>query len=965
MALTSANYVFLPWVRQGAAGDIQTIDGTAGQAGFVSVNVNLRVNDSAADAIDQQVRLYGPGDVIGMDPKQVVRTVPAHLSTDFEPNYFPAIEFDRPDFPWLFTPAKADGSNKLRPWLCLIVVRKQLGVTLSRDRANQLPVLEIASPANPDLELPNLSESWAWAHAQVVGAKRDFESLKNSLAGDPALTLSRLLCPRRLDPATDYLACLVPAFALGVKKGLGIPIQHDDQHDEEKSLEPAWTIGAQSSVRLPVYFDWEFRTGIGGDFESLVGLLTARALDASVGKKPVDISQAFEGQPAPPATGEGMTLELQGALRVVRSEPAEWPKDVRDSFQTALQEILNTPAKQATPGQPQANEDPILAPPIYGSWQAARHLVNVKPTQPQPLNWLDELNLEPRHRASAAIGTNVVQTEQEQLMASAWEQLGDLKAINQLRRQAQLGRAVNVVYHSKHFSRFSEETLLKVLAPAQSRVVVEAMTGGDKRALLSQKIAQSGIPVNASSAPLRRLTSARGPVNARFKPAVASPIAFMTRMTFRAAVPVKAGPVTMSQVSNALAGRPDLDQLKQTLQIERTSQVLDTAPQLGTFAIAAEGTLPHRTLLNFQQGQTDSADARMFRTLVKAQQSYLGQLFAPPKTTLPQVSFNLFNAGIKEKLLQSVNPEKTILARVQAADSTELNGDQLEPILDAPEFPRPMYEALRDVAPEFLFFGMQSVPENTVTVLETNPPFVESFMVGLNAEMGHELLWRNYPTDQRGTYFRQFWDTSVDKSEPDMNEINTWSKNHLGQNLTRGSGTLVLLIRGELLRRYPNSVIYAVKAVKEGGTLGLSTAPADERSPIFRGTMKPDITFVGFNLTEAAALGRDPAHPQGWFFVIQEQPTEPRFGLDIADFVKPPQPPPLVTWDDLSWRHLASTEAELKAMSHASVKTVLQNAPKARWGVDSNSAHHAYITLQRPVRIAIHANQMIKTIAVT
>ena len=648
---------------------------------------------------------------------------------------------------------------------------------------------------------------------------------------------------------------------------------------------------------------------------------------------------------------------------MVGSQPAEWLKDTREPFQTALQQILNTPWQQATTAQPGADEDPILAPPIYGCWQAARHLVNVKPTPAQPLNWLDELNLDPRHRGAAAIGTHVTQTEQEQLMASAWEQLGDLTPINQIRRQAQLGRAVNVVYHSKHFSRFSEETLLKVMAPAQSRVVVDSLATVDKRALLSQKIVQSGIPAKASSAPLRRLTSTRGVVNTRFKPAVAvaRPIAFMTQIKTLALIPVKqTGAVTMGQVSNALAGRPDLNLLKQSLQFERISTVINTAPQLGNFKIAAEGTLPNRTLLDFPKDQPDSPDASMFRKLVKAQQDFVGQLFVPPKTT-PPIAFNLFTSNIKGRLLQSVDPEKTILARVQAADSSAPPGDQLEPILDAPEFPQPMYEALRDLAQDFLFSGLQNVPVNTVTVLETNPPFVEAFMVGLNSEMSHELLWRNYPTDQRGTYFRHFWDTSVDKPEEDMREISVWLNNHLGQNLTRGSGgNLVLLIRGELLRRYPNSVIYAVKAVKTGGKIGLSTNANEELPPIFRGTMKPDVTFLGFNLTEAAALGRDPAHPNGWFFMIQEQPTEPRFGMDVADFAKPPQPPPLNTWDDLSWRHLAKTEAELKAMSHASVKIVLPNVPKAIWGINSNSAHHAYITLQRPVRIAIHAKQMIK-----
>src|SRR5215203_562259 len=112
---TSANYVFLPWVRQGAASGIQTPDRSPNQAGVVSVAVKLRVNNTDDNDIDRQVRLYGPGDVTGIDPQQVVRTEPRHLAMDFEPNYFPAVEFDRPDFPWLLTPAKADASGILRP----------------------------------------------------------------------------------------------------------------------------------------------------------------------------------------------------------------------------------------------------------------------------------------------------------------------------------------------------------------------------------------------------------------------------------------------------------------------------------------------------------------------------------------------------------------------------------------------------------------------------------------------------------------------------------------------------------------------------------------------------------------------------------------------------------------------------------------------------------------------------------
>ena len=39
-------------------------------------------------------------------------------------------------------------------------------------------------------------------------------------------------------------------------------------------------------------------------------------------------------------------------------------------------------------------------------------------------------------------------------------------------------------------------------------------------------------------------------------------------------------------------------------------------------------------------------------------------------------------------------------------------------------------------------------------------------MVGLNYEMSRQLLWNGYPTDQRGSYFRQFWDVSAYVPQP-------------------------------------------------------------------------------------------------------------------------------------------------------------------------------------------------------
>lgn len=946
---TSANYVFLPWVRQGAASGIQTPDSlSANQAGVVTLPVKLRINN--ADVIERRIRLFGPGDIIGIDQQQVVRTEPCHLAMDFEPNYFAAIEFDRPDFPWLFTPAKADVEGRLRPWLCLVVVRKQEGVNLKVDRGLPLPVLEIKAPAHPEIELPDLAESWAWAHAQVTGSLREADSLKASLAGDPALTVSRLLCPRRLDPATAYLACLVPAFELGRKAGLGLPIE---QADEQK-LEPAWAAGAQSlpQITLPVYFHWEFATGAGSDFESLVRLLESRKMPAEIGKRRMDISQpGFKIDLPPPDT----LIELEGALRVLNASTAEWPEGARTPFQAEFKKILDAPWQ----AMKEEDIEPLVGPPIYGCWQAARHTVDLTPAAPASAIWLDELNLDPRHRSVAALGTQVVQTQQEQLMASAWEQLGEIDRINQVRRQAQLARAVNTVYHAKIFSRLSEEAFFKVVAPAKSRLVLEVQPPNQAtvrppvRTLLVRKIADSTVPSNVVSAPIRRISRLRGNINRQYLRTGAKGVGAIFKL-FNVATPQPPassaggkGAVTINQVSESVLEmvnkkkgfiwNPD-----PPAHWERVSAKL--MQMLKLFRI---GSLFDSAISSIKPPPATPAG---FHEAVKAHQNYLSQTF---KSLILFVRRPTLSLAVRNATLAGLDPNKTIRDSVLAGFTTKSppsqTGDPLEPILDAPDFPQPMYEALRDLSQDYLFPGLEHVPPNTVTLLETNRKFVESFLVGLNAEMSRELLWRGYPTDQRGTYFRRFWDTSAGSDQPDIDFIKKWGDRKLGQNAGAGE-QLVLLLRGELIRRYPNSVIYAVRARKIDGKLDLSREPEHELQPLFRGKLKPDVAFVGFALTPEAAVA-DP----GWFFVIQQQPTEPRFGLDAANFDEPL--PPLTTWNDLSWRHLAGTKAELMALPHVSIKTVLPVIAKAQWG--RNSAHQAFITLQRPVRIAIHAREMI------
>ena len=172
--------------------------------------VTLKVRrDGGTEPIRATLRVYGPGDVVGLDSAQVIATEPKPHADTFEPNYLAAVAFDTPELPWPFspdpTPTGGDLAGRLRPWLCLVVVRREVA-QIAADPRRLVPTLTITDATG---ELPDLEESWAWAHAQVVGSA----DLDATLAGPPEMTLPRLVCPRRLRPDTAYVGCVVPAFA--------------------------------------------------------------------------------------------------------------------------------------------------------------------------------------------------------------------------------------------------------------------------------------------------------------------------------------------------------------------------------------------------------------------------------------------------------------------------------------------------------------------------------------------------------------------------------------------------------------------------------------------------------------------------------------------------------------------------------------------------------------------------------
>ena len=231
MTAQIATYTFLPWLRRGVA----SVVGNLPAGVRATLPVDLRVTGVRADgsiverSVSRTVQFYGPGDVVGIDGRTVVRLEPRRAITDFEPNYLPAVEFYDEDFPWRYTPGPPDAQGRLIPWITLVVLRADEFGEVTAPPA----VLPSITVTDPGTSLPPADQLWAWSHVHVNATLTGGQAIVDDDAGavaaklDAALAndadrgLSRLLSCRRLEPNTAYEAFVVPTFESGRLAGLG------------------------------------------------------------------------------------------------------------------------------------------------------------------------------------------------------------------------------------------------------------------------------------------------------------------------------------------------------------------------------------------------------------------------------------------------------------------------------------------------------------------------------------------------------------------------------------------------------------------------------------------------------------------------------------------------------------------------------------------------------------------------
>jgi hypothetical protein len=543
----TAGLTFLSWYRTGLSAGIAApasgaaLDTPPPAAVVVPVSTTIRDPDKFADTNPSdtatagiQVRLHAPGDVTGVDPAQIIRIYPTANATNVAPGTFPLIEFARPDIPWMMSPTgpqtsqptDSDPRRGLMPWLALVVVPEPPATLNPPTTKGALPTLTVT-----DTELPDPAAAWLWAHAQVTTLSTETQTIPELIAQSPERALSRLMAARYLHPNTPYLACVVPTYS-------STPVDGHLGHAWSHSTPPA-------PQTLPVYYYWRFTTGPEDDFRTLVWRLKHWE-QGEAGVRPLDIGHAGRNMPGPSVGQSPWTIGLEGCLVSgdVAKEIGSWSDP---NVESAIKQALITQL-DGTSGE--------LTPPQYGAVQAS---YQGQLAGGQGPTWLRTLNLDPRYRAAASLGADLVRVNQEALILSVWDQAGQINAANLVLRQGQLAREAGVRTYTRRIgpagvaiTPLGDDRLLQLTSPVHSKIPAPGAASG--LATIGSALATNSAVAAVVSVPFRRMARPRGTLAVRLAAAPLPP-------------PVgniaKAGGIVPTPALTAVSGLINLTQISQ------------------------------------------------------------------------------------------------------------------------------------------------------------------------------------------------------------------------------------------------------------------------------------------------------------------------------------------------------------------------------------------------------------------
>ena len=674
--------------------------------------------------------------------------------------------------------------------------------------------------------------------ARILRAALDEHSLERSAAWAhvhdlPGRSIARILSPRALPQGKWLTAALVPAYLPG---------------DGAAGPRPAWD-AAVREVTLPCFDAWQFRTiDEDDDFQAIANRLSS--LDAA---EEAALSAAGFGRAeiAPEAESDDR-LDLHGALGVV-PKPEDPPLEALPDAVAGRVEALAKLSEQAgrwVLGLPRYDEpwaEPGAGVPAEG--------------------WRRQLRNDPRGRGVAGLGAWAAIAWQDRIGEGAARQAGALALLAERVRNLTLGLRGT---RSQWLRRLPADpvTALTVVAPMLARVPSDESTVAEVLAGRTSRLVSA-----LFSSAVRRMLRPRTALGRIAAPgANALPALFEVAAT---RCPPPPEPLPGQKELPSLVASPDNRERARARLAQEGSGFVETAL----------GQMPDGTV------EETRGVVRLFDERGEA---LVGQLLRPesPDDCFPIADFGV----VARSVLDGISPmvERPVVVARVLDGFTGVRQPELAPPDLALELDIPLWSFLKAEAPDWLLPGAGKVPEDRLLALQTNPDFVDAFLVGANCRALGELRWRNIPIVAGWTPLRRFWQRIDDAGSGPAVDIRPvldiltppapgapiWTDDSaLGAASHQRDGAgprLVILLHTELFRRYPTTLVYLLP--NPGGTVTwqqdvetIATAPV---WPNLSGALNPELVYFGFPLPPDAGADH--------WLVLEEPPPGYRFKTPTA-----------------------------------------------------------------------------------
>ena len=889
-------------------------------AGRLKGELPLTINDTATGqtASDKvPFVLMAGADIAAIKPVAIKHMAPAPFCRDAETTKLVHIDLWESSLPWRYTPKINE--SKLRPWLVLLVGTAK-EITIEGGIANVAAAVFLAH---------DLKNSHLWAHVQFDGSAE----------------ISRIVSPRGFSKNEqlgllaqhEYIAVLVPAF-------------------NEEGLD-MWTINGEAVQQnfgkkgfLPAFHSWRFSTAEAGDFETLAAALHLPPA-GDVGKAalyyrrniPVDNLHINE------------KLEIRGAITSMQKEPDQQAainkvKADIDILNDPLDNTIGLP-QYGMPWVPQPNDVPAGWPKdinedpryrgasglgAYMGIKAQEDLVDAAVKQAGALREAGQRinNLATGLLASASLWNHRMPLDKNERLRILGPMMGRMLADGG-------GMVLNKVTSGASplvpqiFSGAAQRLLRDRCA--HTRYIAGANGGVDKSAAL-EKVNQSpplpelvpeGLPHINSIAKEMGLPN----LEELFK----VDIELLSKIWRKVQQLISEFCVDYRQTRDKLINtgqQNDVPAFRSNTAEALFSKLSDMLQSL----LAAEqmpcegrqilvkiaGEQPG-ALLDFFSSVLDDeleqlrlneniwhelvkcmglnqCNALIANTPLAEKEFFCDDIFG---TFQPQPisEFIPINLGLLSDVIfdaldprQLQPPAKVRLCnRLKGIDCTRLIRPEFGVGLNFPT-----WDLLKKYDKEWLLPGVNGLEKDSVLALQTNPAFIDAYMLGINTQFMSEMRWRDLAVDRTCTPLRMFWgqvNYATQSREADIEPFTEWAKvttdlvgsiahQHIkpADDGNKGGNRLVLVFRTDLFRRYPSTLVYLVKPAIDDNVNDLllktpvlehNDADRDTRKffgPVFVGNITPEITFFSFDVT--------PDELEKYWLVLDEPPTELRFRND-------------------------------------------------------------------------------------